>query len=153
MKSQSVKLGVVFFVIGFTIFGYAEVRGADWKYLYADENYSFFYDWQSINKTSTGSILVWEKMVPTQKTKEEKVKKSEPKFQNWDYTLLLEEIDCTERKIKLLKWIDYDENGKPISISDMSKIINWEVITPESLGEALFEMVCLWWKRIDEKKP
>ncbi len=30
MKSLSAKLGVI--VIGFVIFGYAEVWGADWKY-------------------------------------------------------------------------------------------------------------------------
>ena len=57
MKSLSVKLGVI--LIGLAIFGYAEVWGADWKLYGVHENFSAYYDAQSITRPSKNIVRVW----------------------------------------------------------------------------------------------
>jgi hypothetical protein len=51
MKSLSVKLGVV--LVGLTIFGYAEVWGADWKeWIRISDKSIYYYDTESITHPS-----------------------------------------------------------------------------------------------------
>jgi hypothetical protein len=71
MKSLSVRLGVIF-AIGFYVFVYAEVWGADWK-LYAESGeFLFFYDAESISHPSKGIVKVWVKFVYKDKKKSTK---------------------------------------------------------------------------------
>jgi hypothetical protein len=65
MKSLSVKLGVILFIIGPAIFGYAEVRGSDWTY-YADTGIKgdvYYYDKESITFPSEGVVRVLERVI------------------------------------------------------------------------------------------
>jgi hypothetical protein len=79
MKSLSVKLGVVLFVIELVIFGNIEVWGADWKYWYEEITETFddyanlmgkckfkrmnYYDRESIARPERHIVKVWTKSV------------------------------------------------------------------------------------------
>ena len=62
MKSLSVKLGVVLVFIGLTIFGYAEVWGADWKLFAETDSYECFYDAEDTVPSSNNIVDVWTKL-------------------------------------------------------------------------------------------
>ena len=51
MKS-AVKLGVMFAMITFSIFGYAEAWGVDWKYYGTNEEGSYFYETETMTRLS-----------------------------------------------------------------------------------------------------
>jgi len=66
--SSSIKLGVIFAVIGHAIFGYAEVWGVDWKVFWEfnDETKSY-YDAENIAFPSENIVRVWIKVSYTSK--------------------------------------------------------------------------------------
>jgi len=73
MKSLSVRLGVILFIIAAAIFGYAEVRGADWTY-YGDTGIKgdvYYYDKESITFLPEGVVRVRERAI-----KDEDLKKA-----------------------------------------------------------------------------
>lgn len=62
MKSLSVKLGVILFVIGL-IFGYAEAWDTDWKFYGNDGENAFYYDEESITSTTKHIVRVWVRII------------------------------------------------------------------------------------------
>ena len=52
----------------------------------------------------------------------------------------LEEINCVEKTIRLLSWINYDNRGGVIYSS--SSPLESDFIIPESMGEKLYKEVC-----------
>ena len=138
MKSLSVKLGVI--LIGLAIFTYAEVWGADWKFYNSNQWYLGYYDAQSITRPSKNIVRVWVKWDCTEKGVLENVKRLGKQWENLSHIKLLKEIDCVEKKERILSSTDYNNKGEMIHSS--SSPSEWDFITPESVGEALYKEVC-----------
>jgi hypothetical protein len=138
MKSLSVKVGVI--LIGFLIFGYAEVWGADWKIYYSNEMYSGYYDVQSITHPSQNIVRVWVMYDYTKKGLLYMVEKLGEKYENLGYSKNLWEIDCLEKKFRILSLFYYDHEGKLIDF--LSDPISQDFIVPESNADDLFKEVC-----------
>ncbi len=138
MKSLSVKLGVI--LIGLAIFGYAEVWGADWKLYYVEEEFLAYYDAQSITRPSKNIIRVWVRWDWREKGKLDMVKDFGKIMENLSHSKLLIEMDYVEKKDHWLSWIDYDHKGK--IINSFSSPSEWDFVTPETVGESLYEAVC-----------
>jgi hypothetical protein len=64
MKSLSLKLGIIFIFL-FTVFGYEESRGEDWKAFGSDSNSVSFYDKENISHFPNGIVRVSTKVVYT----------------------------------------------------------------------------------------
>ena len=136
MKSLSVKLGVVLFIIGLIIFSNVEVWGADWKLIedskasYSDSDY--YIDMKSIKMISEGKVrfLILTVFLPPGKTKpsiEEARKQG-----STDYV----ELDCSEKKYWSVKSDREARDGYTI------RSHHWYNIEPDSVYEKMGEVVC-----------
>ena len=146
MKSLTINLGVI--VIGLTIFGYAEVRGADWKYFSAGGDGTFYwYDAQGVTYQSNRIIRVWIKKVKAHEIMD--MVKSGAKITAYeleqmtlerDYERSLIEIDCVEKTFNHLQKLNYDPKG--VLKSGESKPGARKSIQKNSNAERLYQAVC-----------
>ncbi|MGA2516898.1 MAG: surface-adhesin E family protein [Thermodesulfobacteriota bacterium] len=130
MKSLSVNLGII--LMGLAIFGYAEVWGADWKLYSTYENFLKYYDVQSVTRPSKNIVRVWERINYTDKGVTWWVMKHGPGFKDVSFSTVLNEINCIEKKLRILSLIIYDNKGEVISSPSSSS--EWAFITTESMG-------------------
>jgi len=140
MKSFSVKLGVVLIVL--IIFGFAEARGADWK-LYGSNDYCLaYYDAQSITRSSIliNIVKVWTRWDWTEKSVLAWEEGSGKKYENFNQSRILYEINCLEKKFRRLSETLY--NNKMELIDSISSPSKSDFIVPESIIEGLYKEVC-----------
>ena len=136
MEKLSVTLGVIF--IGLIIFGYAEVRGADWVFVEDFIYYRLYYDAQSISRPSKNIFQV------TVKDKvSEQLKKQLEKPPNEDlpsYYISIYEFNCKEKIFRCLSYKRYHEDGEFISYLLHKE--GWLILPPKSAEESLYKAVC-----------
>ena len=140
MKSLSVKLGVVLFIIVLAIFGNIEVWGADWKLFHSDEEAVSYHDAEGITRPSRNTVKVWVKKVYTKEGVIGAIQKLGKRVERLSLEMHLFEINCAEKNQHSLHSIWYSEKGEVIH-SD-SKPGEWTSIVPESIGEMLYKAVC-----------
>lgn len=138
MKSLWVGLGVI--LIGLMILGNAEVRRADWKRYSETEFFISYYDKESINHLSKNIVRVWVKEVNTEKGITDMVKRFGEEYKDCDHIKKLYEVDCAEKRIRILSSAAYSRAGE-VLISDDSPS-KWIFTVPKSEGEALRKTVC-----------
>ena len=147
MKSLSVKLGVMLAVFGLTIFGYAEVWGADWKSIGSDDDFSYFYDSASITYPSKNIGRLWTKIIYKEKGRIKAMEQFRENkdllsiIKNVDHTLTLFEINCVDKKFRTLKGIFYSKDGNILKLVDATPGI-WKIIPPDTMYEAFYDVVC-----------
>lgn len=120
-------------------------------------------DWVEYGTSKNGDILLYDKgnikkgegksiiqVKVTEILSDEKrdkyiqtVKKGGMFTESWNnliFTISLFEIDCLEKRMKILHYTLYDTNGKSLySSSDQ----NWDYITPHTINDTLRKKVCL----------
>jgi hypothetical protein len=128
-----------------------KVEGEDWN-VYAEiteEDMKFYYNAESINHISKNNVRVWIKEVHLSEKGKNEIIQLRKKFglptedfKNFKFTLELWEINCADNKHKLLSYIYYDNKNSVLDLyhSDSDR---WAVIVPHSVGEILYEVVCL----------
>lgn len=139
MKSLSVKLGITLVFIGLALFGYEEVWGFDWKYYGTNEEGSYFYETESMTRSSKNIVRVCVQSIYTEKGIYHWVRGGGKEFQNLDFSLILLEINCIERSIRHLRILFYSKNEEvyyPINNDE------WHFFVPDSMSGTLFEEVC-----------
>ena len=57
------------------------------------------------------------------------------------YSIIIEEIDCNQERIRLLSLTTYDIDEKPMHSSDYSNA-GWSYIIPGSVGETIMQKIC-----------
>jgi hypothetical protein len=115
---------VIFIVLGLTIC-LGKAQAAEWKEFTEATSGVFHYDATSISPTSEGFVRVWIHNVTKQETN-------------------LVEFDCKKKSYHVLDVIQYDE-AKHIKSRETyydNPVHNWYDISPKSVPEALFEIVC-----------
>jgi len=70
----------------------------------------------------------------------EKVKELGKKYENINQTTVLDEINCSEKKWRMLSLNHYSKEGK--IISSVSQEGQWDYIVPNSRVGALYKAVC-----------
>ena len=140
MKTVSVKLGVILFIIGLTIFGTIEGRGADWKLFDKSAAGSWYYDAGGLTRLSQDIVRVWTIRQFTDKGVSEMVNKFGKQFKNIDYSKGFEEISCSEKKLRILSYIHYSKQGEVIPSKPPEG--EWDYIVPDSQWERLYYLVC-----------
>ncbi len=100
----------------------------NWDYCSGSKDYILYYDKINITRLNKNTIRVWAKFVD----KEELT-----------YSVNLNEINCVDKKIRLLSYGSYDKDGGVVKlftpIHDQPIL---ERITPDSVGEDLYKKVC-----------
>lgn len=143
---SSIRLGVI--LIGLIIFGYAEVRGEDWKYIGGGSNRTFWwYDAQGITNYPDKIIQVWVKKIKADEVKDMveggaklTLSKLEQMTSGKDYERCLMEIDCVEKTIIMHQKFNYDSKG--VLKGGESKRGAKQRIPTDSVAEKLYQAVC-----------
>ena len=143
MKSISVNLGVILFIIGIALFCCAEVWGADWKFISSTDLYECFYNAEDMIRSSEDIVKVWAKLVYTERGVIEMVKEFGKHYENLSYSLELWEIDCAKKKQRILSITEYSVEGSILYMNPAkSRPSAWKSISLESVGESLYKTVC-----------
>ncbi len=137
MKSLFLKLGLLF--VGLAILSYAEVWGAEWREFDRNDGEIRYYYGHSVRHPSDKIVRVWVKMEYTDKGLSEKIQKLGKNYENLMYTMMEEEINCSDKKWRKLSLHDYSKEGKVIYSS--SRAGEWKRIDPGSMPEALCKAV------------
>ncbi len=122
MRSLSVKLGIIFLVVGLTV-GSSIVWGAAWKEFAEATTGVFRYDAASITSPSKGLVRVWIHNATKHETN-------------------LVEVNCMAASYRVLEVIEYDDSGRLKEREDYYDNSSWLSITPKSVLEPLHEIVC-----------
>jgi hypothetical protein len=139
MKSLSVKLGVILFVIGLTAFGYGEVMGNNWKYYGENEEGSYSYETESLIYSSENIFRLWVKSVYTEEGLSRWIKWGGMEFQNLSCTFVLSEFNCAEKSIRYLKIIFYSKNGEVFYPMNNDE---WHFFAPNSMSGMILKEIC-----------
>ena len=114
--------------------------GEVWKYYFSQGPYLAYYDAQSIIRPPEDIFTVWVRWNLSKRFVSEFVREHGNKFEKLSYIKQSVEVNCLEKKDRWLSWIDYDNKGK--MINSFSSPSEWDFVTPESVGESLYEAVC-----------
>ena len=124
-----------------------------WEYL----GYNSYYN-KKIIRIPYDIPLVWTYKAITDDTREKRieyVKKYDLdksiKYKDYHHDVLLWEIDCNKRLIRVRDYIEFDKNEMVI---DRYRYNNneWDSIVTNSRGEALYKKVCVTQEKILKKK-
>jgi hypothetical protein len=100
--------------------------GADWRFLSESDSSVLYYDAQSITHPSKNMFRVWIK--------------HEGRVEKWSFMKTLREIDCLEKKYRILSSALYNEKGEETGSSESPS--KWRFITPGESSEIVYKMVC-----------
>jgi len=124
----------------------------EWKHILTSGNFFLLYHPKRLTRTRSRTVKVWVKKIPTftgfedDKARKEYVETRKKNglnvtgYEKWSHTLTLYELKCSERKLRYLSTIDYDDDGKVLDSSESE--IRWSDVIPESIGEGILEVIC-----------
>ncbi len=135
------KLLAIF--IGFALLTYTEARGADWKLFAETDLYECFYDAEDTIPSSKNIVDVWAKLEYTKKGIAGVVKEFGKHYADLSYSLELLEINCPEKKERLLSITEYSEEGKILYANSVQgRLPAWKIIPDKSVDESLYKAIC-----------
>lgn len=118
-----------------------------WEYYAKSQGGSVYYYNIANSSKSSHVKSVWSYKTITDDERKEKIEslkkhtsEESVKYQDYDYSISMLEIDCIKRLNKVKEILYYDHKGKVIN----QDIINsaWERIAPNSVGEILHKKIC-----------
>ncbi len=139
MKSGWSRLGAILGIIGLIVFGHTEGWGVDWKYYGTNEDGSYFYDTESMTRSSKDLIEVWVQSAYSEKAISHWVREGGKGFQDLDFSLIWLGLNCVERSARYLRIVFYSKNGNVFRPMDNDE---WHFIAPDSMTETLYKEVC-----------
>ncbi|MGD0406007.1 MAG: surface-adhesin E family protein [Candidatus Bathyarchaeia archaeon] len=143
MKSLLIRLGVTLVIIGLALFNYAEVWAEDWRLYAKTDLYECFYNAEDMIRSSQDIVEVLTKLVYTERGVVEMVKEFGKHYENLSYSLELWEINCAEKKHRLLSTTTYSVEGNILYTNQAgSRPPPWKIISRESVEESLYKALC-----------
>ena len=143
MELSLVRLKITLIIIGFVIFSYAEAWAKDWRSYAKTDSYECFYDAEDMIRSSHDTVEVWTKSEYTERGVTEMVKKFGRHYENLNYSEELWEINCTEKKDRLLSIAAYSAEGNILYTDQAeSRLPPWKIIPRKSVEESLYEALC-----------
>lgn len=150
--------GLIMIIVGSVILqsfpvttpGYSASKNQDWKLYFTDEAFSYFYDLRNLTRQSHNVVKINEKWVVNgDKGRESYLRNSAEigfplkGYEKFKESQFLTEINCSDKKSRILSATDYAENGNILrSESRLPNQAKWKDIIPESIGEQLYRAVC-----------
>jgi hypothetical protein len=137
------KFGIPLVMIGLAILSHAEAWAMDWKLYAKTDLYECFYDAEDMIRSSQDIAEVWTKLVYTERGVVEMVKEFGKHYENLSYSLELWEINCAEKKHRLLSTTAYSVEGNILYTNQAgSHSPPWKIISRESVEESLYKALC-----------
>jgi hypothetical protein len=105
--------------------------------------YECFYDAEDTTPSSKNIVDVWAKLEYTKKGITGIVKEFGKHYADLSYSLELWEINCAEKKDRILSITEYSVEGKILyANSAKGRPPAWKIIPRESVDESLYKAVC-----------
>src|SRR4030042_4055278 len=123
------------------LFGFSVVWGADWKQVRSTGSATLYYDTEEITHPSKDIVKVLTKWAYTEKGIKNAKEVFGDKYKNLSYSIKSYEINCKDKTSHILSITDYNKDGTVIS-SERKTNAEWSRISPESVLESLYKMVC-----------
>ena len=121
----------------------ADAWGENWKALKSDESGASYYDLDSKILISQDVFRVREQYIYTAESVTKKMMKYGSKYEGLKSSVTLWEINCTEKKARIISTGDYSHDGKVISkTKDGAEPWPWDSYPPGSLGGLLIQAIC-----------
>jgi len=151
MKSLMGKLGVI--LIGLLIFHIGcqktvlrneSTKGVDWKYYNSNEMYLTQYYTKKITHPSKNIVRVWERWNLTERGVLNWMMKFGKEYENLSYLIILWEINCADKMIRLLSMSHYSKEEEMLYRSSPRILLtpDWESIGPDTPLQAIYTKVC-----------
>ncbi|MDI6729121.1 MAG: hypothetical protein QMD44_09395 [Thermodesulfovibrionales bacterium] len=149
------KLGIIILAFGLTALYCNYAYGAEWELYAENQNFSFYYNVEAQDPLKNifdifrkKIVTVWTKRVSKddkgrnwQIQENKRLGLSIKGYENYEYTVFLREINCSDRISRSISEADYTKNGNLLSKSE-SPYSEWKPIVPGSYDEALQKTVC-----------
>ena len=120
-----------------------DARGENWKALKSDDSGASYCDLDSRILISQGVFRVREQYVYTAESVTKKMMKYGSKYEGLKSSMTLWEINCTEKKARIISTGDYSHDGKVISkTKEGADPWPWDSYPPKSLGGRLIQAIC-----------
>ena len=143
MESSSLKLEIILLFVGLAILGCEGAWAEGWRLYAKTDLYECFYDAEDMIRSSQDTVKVWTKLEYTQKGVIEMLIKFGKHYENLSYSLELWEINCAEKKDRLLSITAYTAEGNILYTDQAgSRPPPWKVISRESVEESLYKALC-----------
>ena len=143
MESLPVRFRVICIVVGLAIFGCSRAWAEDWRSYAKTDSYECFYDAEGMSRTSQDTIKVWTKLEYTQRGVIEMLIKFGKHYENLSYSQELWEINCAERKDRLLSITAYTVTGNILYTNQAgNRLPPWKIIRRGSYEESLYNASC-----------
>ncbi len=143
MGSSSFKLEIILLFIGVAILGCEEAWAKDWRQYAKTDLYECFYDAEDVIRSSQDTVEVWTKLEYPQKGVIDMLIKFGKHYENLSYSLELREINCAEKKYRLLSITAYSAEGNTLYTDQAgSRPPPWKAISRESVEESLYKVLC-----------
>jgi hypothetical protein len=129
-----------------------------WRFFAQTEEYQFFYDTGSIESNSRGIVKVavkrtireepqiineTKKGLVRELKKRQKAGMSIRGYENFEYEMIVCQIDCKSGLIRFLKSVNYDNRGNIIeTVAVPDAILKWEKIVPDTINDTLRRSLC-----------
>ncbi len=141
----------------------AAAGAADWKQYAGDQYFSYYYDAKTVKypyktifnvlKLEMAKIniaSVWTKrIIKDVRGREWQVQEQKKQgfttkgYDRYEYTLARKELNCQEKKYRLVSEADYSKDGDLLgSFEKEAQFMDWKSILPESDTEALHRAIC-----------
>ena len=143
VKSISVRFGIISVVFGFGMFACVKAWAEDWRLYAKTDSYECFYDAQDMIHSSEGNATVWTRLEYTERGVTEMVRKFGKHYEDLSYSLELLEINCAEKKHRLLSITAYSVKGNILYADQAgSRLPPWKIISRGSVEESLYGALC-----------
>jgi len=116
------------------------------------------YSPKRITRTAAGTVRMWLKQTPPRDgvaaARAELIRKREENqlttrgYDRWQYSLILFELKCRERKSRFVTRTDYDGDGQVLATDEGAG--KWNDIFPDSVAERMLDVGC---KPVSTPKP
>ncbi|MEB3793850.1 MULTISPECIES: surface-adhesin E family protein [unclassified Acinetobacter] len=134
----------IFFVLPFALIATKELYAASWLPVFSSDTDRYYINIESVKKTSYGMVNAW--------FKKEIVKDTVKDGQTiGDYTLLMYQVDCEQRKYGVLSAQAYKNNKHMPNSSFTSSYSEMTPAVPESIGEGVVDKSCKAWEMLSVK--
>jgi hypothetical protein len=135
------RVGFLSVIFGVLISAYAGASRADWRFYAKSEFGSYYYDIENINYLSQHLVRVHQKLILNDRGTVNLVRELGKEYEKASEAIILREIDCTNKKSRILELTFCSEEGRVIKRESYDPS-GWDSIILESVDDVLYCAVC-----------
>jgi hypothetical protein len=125
--------------------GFGQSKDKRWSIASGSKQYLFFYTPASVIRSGPGRLRTWVKQVERRPDEEppHPNESVDSRDAGHKYSVELWELDCANRRMRVFQRTSYGQSGEILEkLVDEDAERYWEYVTPATVGEAVFDVIC-----------